>query len=128
MNKWLSRLTVILILLLIIGACVFPVNAGIFSKNTLILHDNKDISINELLFDLRIKSLMRISHMPSLSVGIIKKDNLVWSNYYGFSDLKHRVRASKETVYLIYRYRILNLSMFLTRTIRQTAKFYRMEF
>lgn len=40
-------------------------------------------------------------HLPGLSVGIVKDQELIWSKGYGFSDVKKKIPATPETVYSI---------------------------
>ena len=43
---------------------------------------------------------MKLGHMPSLSACIIKNNSVVWSNGYGFYDLKNKKEASADTIYM----------------------------
>ena len=52
-------------------------------------------------FDDQITELMNNSHLPSLAVAIIKNESIVWSEGYGFADIKHQKRPTNETVYMI---------------------------
>lgn len=38
-------------------------------------------------------------HLPGMSVGIVKDQELIWSKGYGFADVKKKVPATAETVY-----------------------------
>ncbi len=40
-------------------------------------------------------------HLPGLSVGIVKDQELIWSKGYGFSDLKKKTPATPQTLYSI---------------------------
>jgi len=59
------------------------------------------IPINDDFIDNTIISLMDKCHFPSISACIIKNDEVVWSNGYGFSDIEENNLASDETVYAI---------------------------
>lgn len=38
-------------------------------------------------------------HLPGMSVGIVKDQELIWSKGYGFSDVKKKIPATAQTVY-----------------------------
>ena len=40
-------------------------------------------------------------HLPGMSVGIVKDQELIWSKGYGFADVKKKLPATAETVYKI---------------------------
>jgi CubicO group peptidase (beta-lactamase class C family) len=47
------------------------------------------------------KKLMRIGHIPSLSIGIVKNDELVIAKSYGEYDLENNKIASPDTLYMV---------------------------
>lgn len=55
--------------------------------------------IKSLPFDQKIKSLMRLGHMPSLAACIIKNDTVVWTKGYGFYNRFPRRTPSDDTIY-----------------------------
>jgi CubicO group peptidase (beta-lactamase class C family) len=65
------------------------------------LIETKNIDINDSLFNLKISFLMRLARLPSLSACIIKDDEVLWSNSYGFYNLEKRKLATENTVYNI---------------------------
>lgn len=61
-----------------------------------------NLSLKNLFnLDNLILNLMGKAHIPSLSACIIKKDEIVWSNSYGFSDIENSTKATINTAYLI---------------------------
>ena len=59
----------------------------------------KRIDGNKISFDKIINFLMSLSHFPSLSTCIIKNDEVVWSNGYGFYDLEQQKPTEDNTIY-----------------------------
>jgi len=53
------------------------------------------------LLNLKLNLLMKLSKLPSLSACIIKDDEVVWSNGFGFYDLENKKKATDNTIYLI---------------------------
>ena len=51
-------------------------------------------------FDEQIIYYMEQGHMPSISACIIKNDSVVWSNNYGFYDVKNNKEPTDQTVYM----------------------------
>ena len=54
---------------------------------------------NDDSFDLKVKLLMRLSHIPSFTCGVIKNNSIVWSNAYGYLDIYKRKKATIDTIY-----------------------------
>jgi CubicO group peptidase (beta-lactamase class C family) len=94
-----KKISVIFLITLLLTTAI-PVSS------TFIKIDSQDfktqsLSVDEKSIDSRIEFLMEIGHFPSVSTCIIKKDNVVWSNGYGFSDMDNNIIATDETVYQI---------------------------
>ena len=89
----MKRFVSICIIVLLISSCLLVngLSLTIKEKNN---GNNDD-------FDTFIKQIMDSSHFPSISACIIKNDDVVWSNGYGFSDIEENNLASDETVYVI---------------------------
>jgi CubicO group peptidase (beta-lactamase class C family) len=51
--------------------------------------------------DLVMQILMKISKVPSVSACIIKEDELIWSNGYGYYDIENNKKANSRTLYNI---------------------------
>jgi CubicO group peptidase (beta-lactamase class C family) len=52
-------------------------------------------------FDKKVKLLMRITNIPSLSACIVKNDTIIWSKAYGFSNIYKMKQAKIDTIYKI---------------------------
>jgi CubicO group peptidase (beta-lactamase class C family) len=88
MNK---KLIAVLITIFLFLAILVPVSG----------YKNKFHNGNEIDFNRKIEFFMKIGHMPSLSACIIKNDSVIWSNSYGFYDLKNKKPASQDTIYMV---------------------------
>jgi len=79
----------------------------VISTTPLVFSDNENYQISNKIpssndfFDNIIISLMDKCHFPSISACVIKNDEVVWSNSYGFADIEKGTNASMETVYVI---------------------------
>ena len=80
-GKIFKKSLVITIILLLVVPSFVLISAG----NS--VNEIQDYSNDS--FDKKIDLLMRIAHMPSFSVGIVKDDKLVWYKGYGFYDGEH---------------------------------------
>ena len=94
------KLLVLLIVLLFIGTTFTTVMGVVISENKTKLLVKHAAPIDDSIFDLKIKLLMKLNHMPSLSACIIKNNSVVWSKGYGFYDIIHRKKASDDTIYM----------------------------
>ena len=75
------------IIFLFIGTSCVP--AETINKDKSETDCNEGISDNNTFFDRYINLLMKIGHMPSLSVAIIKDDELVFAKGYGYYDIEN---------------------------------------
>ena len=91
----------LLIIPLFIGTIFIPVTRIILSENKTVMLEKQVDSNDDPTFDLKIKLLMKVGHMPSLSACIIKNNGIVWSKGYGFYDIMHRKKACDDTIYMI---------------------------
>ncbi|UCH72265.1 MAG: serine hydrolase, partial [Thermoplasmatales archaeon] len=95
-NKKILLLGLIIILL---GGIFSPIAAEQLDEDLLL---EKQIGLNNNLdFDKKINILMNLGNMPSLSASVVKNDSVVWSKTYGYSDIRHRKKASGDTLYLV---------------------------
>ncbi len=69
------------------------------AETTSIKKDNQQIT-SDFLFDTYIQTLMRIAHKPSIATCIIKYNEVVWSNAYGYYDIENKKEATAQTLYL----------------------------
>ena len=87
-NILLEKFVIFLIFFLLIGSSIVPAESPISSRE-----DDSD-------FDENILSLMKSGHMPSISMGIVKNNSLVWSKSYGYSNRLRKEKATNTTIYL----------------------------
>jgi len=52
-------------------------------------------------FDQAIIDYMNKAHWPSIALTIIKNNSMVWSKSYGYADIKNKMEATNETVYML---------------------------
>jgi len=52
-------------------------------------------------FDNTIEFLLKIIHISALSVGIVKNNELIWTNGYGLYDRENNKAAADDTIYLV---------------------------
>lgn len=94
------KITISLIVLFIIIANFgIIINANNIKNNENIY--NQNIELNDLIFDLKIKSLMKFGSYPSLSICAISNNSVLWSKYYGYSDIYNRIKPNEKTIYVI---------------------------
>ena len=60
---------------------------------------NKNENHKDIIFDLKIRLLKKLTSSPSLSVCVIKNDSIVWSKGYGFSKIYTLKTPDKDTIY-----------------------------
>jgi len=87
-NILLVKFLIFLIFFLLIGSNIVPAESPIFSNE-----EDKN-------FDENILSLMKLGHMPSISMGIVKNNSLVWSKSYGYSNKLRKEKATNTTISL----------------------------
>ena len=95
-----DKILAFFIIFLLVETTVVPIVLGFNNINPTLLDNKKAISDNDLLFDLKIKLLMKIGHIPSISVCIIKNNTIVWDKGYGFYDRLLRKKPDVNTVYM----------------------------
>jgi len=93
-------LTLILVLILSVNLIVPSVSSEINMKDA--SNIDEDNSFNDALFDKYMTFMMKMGHMPSMSVCAIKDDKVVFSNAYGYSDLENKKEATEETIYIAH--------------------------
>ena len=65
------------------------------------LINEERFSLRNIFFNLKMSFFIRLVKFPSLSVCIIKGDEVIWSKGYGFYDLENRKPATEDTIYNI---------------------------
>ena len=88
----------VVILCLFIGILSAPISSSVGIKSRQITEIRDDSS--EPIFDFLIKTLMKISHKPSIAACIIKNDSVVWEKYMGYYDLENKKETNKDILYL----------------------------
>ena len=95
-----SKAIILVVMLLVISSSA-P-SLGVKQKNSSkIVESQEDDGFDNLFFDFQMKYIRLVAHFPSLTVGIIKNDTLVWANSYGFSHFYLMKKSSIDTVYRI---------------------------
>ena len=93
-------LTILLIILIPLITILSSLSVSSANVTNMPLSGEKIESIIESLpFDQKIRSLMRLGHIPSLAACIIKNDAVVWSEGYGFYKRLPRRIPSDDTIY-----------------------------
>jgi CubicO group peptidase (beta-lactamase class C family) len=77
----------------------WPKLGCVFLISFLLVSCEKEVVLHDI--DAEIQQLMQEHELPSLSACIIKDETIVWSRYYGHSDLGNGVQASEQTIYHI---------------------------
>ena len=95
-----KKIIAIVFMILFIGNFIIPASIGSTSNDKINVQEDGRIS-NEFLFDSFIKLLMKLAHKPSVSLGIIVENSIVWSNGYGFYDIENSKPATPNTLYLL---------------------------
>jgi CubicO group peptidase (beta-lactamase class C family) len=87
-----KTLSIVIICLLLLTTLALPISSKSDStkKNCIIP-----------FFDSYVEILMRIGHIPSLSVGLIKNDELVFAKAYGYYDIENKKETTLDTIYPI---------------------------
>jgi CubicO group peptidase (beta-lactamase class C family) len=99
MKVFLCKVIIIGIILLLIGTNIIPATSNYQIEKTQLFTEHQNSSLNDLIFDFKIRSLMMKAKMPSLSAAIIKNDEMVWYKGYGFSKYSIHEKPTINTVY-----------------------------
>jgi len=62
---------------------------------------DKKVASGIRVFESWTQSQMAYSGQPGLSVAVVKDQEVVWSNGYGYSDVENEIEATPETIYRI---------------------------
>ena len=100
MIRKMRKLFAISIIVLLICLSIPNLSGRKAIQSSTSILENPDLFTEDILFNLKIRTMMRLAHLESLSTGIIKNNSLVWYNGYGFSDRLLLQRASKDTMYM----------------------------
>ncbi len=100
-NIVLRKSLVIGIIFLFIIISFIPIIHGFADENLLNKLKVQIYTEDDSLFDMKIRLLMILGHMPGLSVCIIKNNTVKWAKGYGYADINHKIFASNKTVYMV---------------------------
>lgn len=92
--------TILLVIILLIST-FSSITLGITINKEKILEQTEDQSFKDFVFDLKMNLLTRSGQAISASMCIIKDDEIVWSNAYGWEKIWLWQKAKKDTIYLI---------------------------
>ena len=94
----MKRIIGIMIVMLLVGTTILPVVGSLSGKLGIL--ELQDESLRDQIFDRILTLLMKIGHFPSLSACIIKNNEVVWSNGYGFYDIEGEKYSTENTIYM----------------------------
>ncbi len=86
--------------IIILFLTIFPM-PNIESTEALSEDKTMKIKPSEFLLDLILQMLMERNDLPSLSIGIVKNNELIWSKAYGNACVFPPKKATTDTIYLI---------------------------
>lgn len=94
-----------LIIIIFISSSFISVSANViidFSKDKKSLNwDSHNEIIRDTLFDIKMSFIMKYARFPSISACIINNDEVIWSEGYGYYDLRNQKESNSDTIYLI---------------------------
>jgi CubicO group peptidase (beta-lactamase class C family) len=99
-NNCYTKGLVLTVFILFLGLSFIPATEGILNKNNNFIKLQNNF-LNDDNFDLKIKILMKIGHVPSISMGVIDDNYSLYYKGYGFSRFLTRQKPTKDTIYLI---------------------------
>jgi CubicO group peptidase (beta-lactamase class C family) len=98
-NKWKTSAVLILTILFVNIGLILPSFDGIAANATIAYLP--ETSVNNDLFDIKIRSLMIAGYIPSAASCIIQNNSVVWSQGYGFYDFKGMKQPTIDTIYKV---------------------------
>ena len=82
--------------------CVFLIVTSILPTEGRIDNvEEKIVFDNGIALDRIITFLMKLGKFPSLSACIIKNNQIIWANGYGFSDIENKNLSNENTIYMV---------------------------
>jgi len=91
-----KRLIIIVISFSLFAPCLSPSNVSTSQENSKYQH-----LINDDLFSLQVQMYMKLLKMPSLAACVIKDDQKVFADSYGYKNFYLREEASIDTLYVV---------------------------
>jgi CubicO group peptidase (beta-lactamase class C family) len=84
---------------LTVTMCLSFINAH--ADESVVVADNKDFQESIEVFDAWLEQRVYREDLPSVSIGIVFDQELVWAKAYGYSDLDSKTKATPDTAYRI---------------------------
>jgi CubicO group peptidase (beta-lactamase class C family) len=91
----------IVVLFVVVSIGVSGVSIPVHSEQHTRSSPISSLSDTDSGFDAKISFFMRLARFPALSSCIIKDDEVVWSEGYGYYDLENHKQATPDTIYVI---------------------------
>jgi CubicO group peptidase (beta-lactamase class C family) len=99
-NHMRKQLISIMIICVFLGVSVQCITINVAPAKTTSIREDLQQKTSDFLIDSYIRILMRLAHKPSLACCIIKYNEVVWSNAYGYYDIENKKEATIQTLYL----------------------------
>ena len=94
-----NRIFLILLCCILICPIIFNSSNGMVAhKHTVTIEEE---TINDDILDIKIRSFMIASYIPSVTACIIKQDTVVWSEEYGYYDFTQFKTPTQDTIYQV---------------------------
>ena len=75
--------------------------SGFINRDILLEERQKYIPVDKPDFEGSINFLMKYGNIPAISTCIVEKDEVVWSDGFGYSDVENSIANTDETVFMI---------------------------
>ncbi len=97
----MKKIKPLFLVFIVFFSCFIVSPASSIKKDTSDSSDLDVSSFDDFLFDVEVESLTRLGQAISSSMCIVKDDEIVWSNSYGWSKLWLWQKARTDSVYLV---------------------------
>ena len=97
----LKILTIGIILMMLGSTLISVAKTNDSATGTKTQNNVENKSFDDIIFNAKIASLLRIGQYPSASICLIKNDTVVWSKSYGWSKVWLRQKADENSIYMI---------------------------
>jgi len=95
-----KKLLGVLVVFLLLSVSIPSLSGKISRKTDSDLPLDQLLSSEEMIFKLKMRLAMKLAHMQSVSVCIVKNNTIVWSDNFGFSDRLTREKPTINTNYM----------------------------
>jgi len=99
-NHMKKQLISIILICVFLGATLQGIVINVALAETTSITEEYQPIPSDSLFNIYIRTLMRLAHKPSLATCIISDNEVVWSHAYGYYDIENKKEATTETLYL----------------------------